>query len=134
MSTNSPSNGLNVNRPGAFLTLTGNYLFTDDIFTFQIHNANISNNTVVNSPQGSIQVVASASEDSSDVTVSNNTITNNVALLTNNFSQIDIRGPLTGTNFVTGNTVTLSGVIRRAPWRESTVCASAAHRPRASAI
>src|SRR5204862_1222328 len=60
---------------------------------------------------GSIQVVASSAEDSSNVTVSNNTVINDVSTLTNNFSQIDIRGPLSGTNSVTGNTVTLSGTL-----------------------
>ena len=113
--TNSPSNGLNVNRPGDFLTLTGNHLDNDDIFTFQVHDGLISGNTVINSPQGSIQVVASAAEDSSDVTVSNNTIINDVAnsiaAAQPSYAQIDIRGPLSGTNTVTGNSVTLTGTL-----------------------
>src|SRR5688572_14566092 len=101
----SPSNGLNINKPGAFLNVTGNYLLSDDIFTFQIHTAVITGNTVINSPQGSIQVTASASEDSSDVTVSNNTIINDVANSTAaaqpSYAQLDVRGPLSGTNVIT---------------------------------
>ena len=100
-------------------TISGTSAYGLDLDTFAntgtgtITNVDVINNTFVDNAFGPMLVYArptSGNNVVSNLTLANNTFTEHAAIFGASFVQIDLRN-VSGTNFINGNTYTLSGVL-----------------------